>query len=72
MKKNLGMLDRVLRFVVAIIIGYLFFTNQIAGGIGIVLLIIAGVFLVTSLISSCPLYMLLGLSTRKEKLADVK
>jgi len=72
MKKNLGMLDRVLRFVVAIIIGYLFFTDQITGGIGIVLLIIAGVFLVTSLISSCPLYMLLGLSTRKEKLADVK
>jgi hypothetical protein len=72
MKKNLGILDRIVRFIIAIVIGYLFFTNQINGGLGIVLMVIAGVFLITSLVSTCPIYMLLGWSSRKEKLADVK
>jgi len=65
MKKNMGTIDRVARVLIAIIIAYLFFTKQITGTLGIVLAIFAAVFLVTSLISICPLYSPFGLKTIK-------
>ena len=67
MKKNMGSADRVIRIVVALVIGVLFFaTNVISGTLGIVLLVLAGVFVATSFISTCPLYLPFGLSTRKK------
>lgn len=63
MKKNMGNADRVVRFIVAAIIAALFFTNVITGTLGIVLLVLAGVFVLTSLVSFCPLYAPFGLST---------
>jgi len=63
MKKNMGTLDRVVRVLIAVIIAALYFTNTITGTLGIVLLVLAGVFVLTSLISFCPLYALVGLST---------
>jgi len=45
----------------------LYFTNVITGTLGIVLLVIAGVFVLTSLISFCPLYTILGINTCKTK-----
>lgn len=63
MKKNMGNIDKVVRILIAIVIAVLFFTNIISGTLGIVLLILAGVFVLTSLISFCPLYTLVGINT---------
>lgn len=67
MKKNMGNTDRILRILVAIVIAVLYFTNVITGTLGIVLLVLAGVFVLTSLISFCPLYTLVGMNTCKTK-----
>lgn len=63
MKKNMGNIDRIIRILVAIVIAVLFFTNVISGTLGIVLLVLAGVFVLTGLVSFCPLYTLLGINT---------
>jgi hypothetical protein len=67
MKKNMGGSDKIIRAVVAAIIAVLFFTNVLPGIIGIVFLVLAGIFVLTSLISFCPLYVPLGISTCKKK-----
>ena len=63
MKKNMGTIDKVVRVAVAAIIAILYFTNVLTGTLGIVLLILAGVFVLTSLISFCPIYRIFGFST---------
>lgn len=65
MKKNMGSADRILRLVLAAIVAVLYFTNVITGTLGIVLLVLAGVFVLTSLISFCPLYVPFGIKTCK-------
>ena len=69
MKKNMGSIDKIIRLIVAAIIAVLFFTDVISGTLGIVLLVLAGIFVITSLFSFCPLYTIIGLSTcpAKEK-----
>lgn len=67
MKKNMGTLDRIVRVVVAIVIGILYFMNQITGTAAIILGILAVVFLLTSAVSTCPLYLPFGLSTRPKE-----
>lgn len=66
MKKNLGTADRIIRVIIAAIVGILYFTGTISGTLGIVLLVLAGVFVLTSLISFCPLYAPFGISTSSE------
>jgi Na+(H+)/acetate symporter ActP len=66
MKKNMGTVDRILRVTVAVLIGVLYLTGQISGLAAIVLGIIAIIFVATSIVSTCPLYVPLGISTRKE------
>lgn len=63
MKKNMGNADRIIRVLIAAIIAILYFTNVIPGTLGIVLMVLGGVFVLTSLISFCPLYAPFGLST---------
>jgi hypothetical protein len=65
MKKNMGTIDRIARVLIAILIGYLYFTKQISGTLGLVLIILAVVFILTSLIRICPLYLPFGLKTNK-------
>ena len=67
MKKNMGSTDRVIRFIVAAVIAVLYFTDVISGTLGLVLLVLAAVFVLTSFISFCPLYAPFGLSTCKMK-----
>ena len=55
MKKNMGTIDKAIRIVVAVVIAVLFYTGVISGTVGIVLLVLAAVFVVVSLISFCPL-----------------
>jgi hypothetical protein len=66
MKANLGMADKVVRILAAVAIGILYFMNLITGTTAIVLLIVAVILVLTSLISFCPLYYLLGIKTRKK------
>ena len=63
----MGTIDRVARILVAILIGYLYFTKQISGTLGIVMIILAVVFILTSIISICPLYLPFGLKTTKKQ-----
>lgn len=63
MKKNMGNIDKIVRVLIAIVIAVLFFTNIISGTLGIILLVLAGVFVLTSLIGFCPLYTLVGINT---------
>jgi fatty acid desaturase len=63
MKKNMGSTDRIIRILLAVVVSVLYFTNTITGTFGIVMLVIAGIFLATSLVSFCPLYSLIGLNT---------
>jgi len=67
MKKNMGNIDRLIRVIVAAVIAVLYFTGTLAGTLGIVLLVLAGIFVATSLVSFCPLYAPLGLSTCSSK-----
>jgi hypothetical protein len=63
MKKNMSSADRLVRVIVAAVIATLYLSNVISGTVGLVLLILAGVFVATSLISFCPLYTIFGIST---------
>ncbi|MCU4162681.1 YgaP family membrane protein [Carboxylicivirga caseinilyticus] len=64
MKKNMGSADKIVRFIIAAAIAVLYLTNVITGTLGTVLLILAIVFLLTSLISFCPLYLPFSINTR--------
>ncbi len=63
MKKNVGTADKVIRILLAVVITLLYFTHVVSGTWGIVLLVLAAILLVTSLVSTCPLYAIFGLRT---------
>lgn len=67
MNTNVGLLDRLVRILVAAGLAYAYFTGRVEGFLGIVLLVVALVFVVTSFVGFCPLYRLLNLSTAKKK-----
>jgi hypothetical protein len=62
----MGSTDKIIRIAIAIIIAILYFTNTISGTVALVLGAFAVIFLLTSLISFCPLYSPFGISTRKK------
>ena len=66
MKANMGVIDKSVRIAAAVVIAILYFTHVISGTVAIILLIIAGIFIVTSFISFCPMYYPFGISTRKK------
>jgi hypothetical protein len=63
MNKNMGNLDRIIRVLIAAVAAYLYFAGIVTGTIGIILMVVAVVFVLTSIISFCPLYTLLGIKT---------
>jgi hypothetical protein len=63
MKKNMSTADRIIRVIISALFATLYFTGTVAGTIGIVLLVLAGIFTLTSIISFCPLYTIWGIST---------
>ena len=63
MKKNMGTADRIIRVIIAAVIATLYFTDILTGTLSIILLTLAGVFVLTSFISYCPLYAPFGLKT---------
>jgi len=64
MKKNMGLIDRLVRIVLALAVAVLYFTNVISGTLAVILGILALIFVVTSLLGFCPLYLPFGWSTR--------
>jgi Protein of unknown function (DUF2892) len=67
MKKNMGTIDIVIRLLIAALVIVLYFTHVISGTLAIILLIFAGIFILTSLFSFCPAYLPFGISTRSKK-----
>ncbi|MHC1780288.1 MAG: DUF2892 domain-containing protein [Bacteroidales bacterium] len=67
MKKNVGTTDKWIRIIIALIIVALYFANLISGTLAIILLIVAGMFIITGFVGFCGLYTLLGISTCKKK-----
>jgi len=66
MKRNMSNLDRIIRVVVAVIFAYLYFSGIVTGALGIILIVLAAVFLLNSLIAFCPLYAPFKFSTYKK------
>ncbi|MEO0571023.1 MAG: DUF2892 domain-containing protein [Bacteroidota bacterium] len=67
MKKNMGGLDRIIRFMVAVLVAVLYYSEVMEGTLAYVLLALSGIFVITSFVSFCPLYALVGLNTCKVK-----
>ena len=67
MKQNMGSVDRILRIIVAAVFGFLYFNGIVTGTVGIILLVLGGVFVLTSLVGSCPLYKIFGINTSPRK-----
>ncbi len=66
MKKNMGSTDRIVRVLIALLVVILYFSNLITGTIAFVLLALSGIFVLTSLVSFCPLYLPFGIRTCKK------
>jgi hypothetical protein len=67
MNRNMSNLDRIIRVVAAAIFAYLYFGGIVSGALGIILLVLGGVFLLTSLVGFCPLYAPFKFSTLKNE-----
>ena len=63
MNKNMGSTDRMIRIIVAALFAVVYFTGTVTGTLGVVLLVLGGVFVLTSIVSFCPLYAIVGLNT---------
>jgi fatty acid desaturase len=67
MKRNMSDTDRIIRVVLAVLFAYLYFGGIVSGTWGIVLLVLAGVFVLTSILAFCPIYVPFKISTYKSK-----
>ena len=67
MKQNMGIVDRVIRIALAVVVAILYFTGKISGVLAIILGVVAVVFVLTSLMGNCPAYTLLGIKTCGKK-----
>jgi hypothetical protein len=66
MKTNVGLTDKIIRVLAAVLIASLYFMGKIDGTLSIILLIIATIFIATSFISFCPIYSIFGLSSKNK------
>ena len=66
MKTNMGLVDRVIRLAIAVVIAIFYFTGVLQGTLAIILAIVSIIFLATGLIGICPLYLLFKISTKKK------
>ncbi|WP_076550571.1 YgaP family membrane protein [Maribacter ulvicola] len=67
MKKNMGTTDKFIRYIIAAVLLIAFFTGAVTGALGYIVLAVAGIFILTSFVSFCPLYTLIGANTCKIK-----
>lgn len=67
MKPNMGNVDKAVRILIALVIAGLSYAGIIEGTLAMVLLVFAAIFVLTSMMSFCPLYLPFGFSTRKKE-----
>ena len=67
LNKNMGLIDRIIRITAAVLFAYLYFSGTVSGILGIILLAFSIIFILTSLVSFCPLYLPFKLSTIKKE-----
>lgn len=67
MKKNLNSADRSIRILLAVVLAVLIFSGVLTGAAAIILGIVGIILLLTGIITFCPLYYVLGISTAKDK-----
>lgn len=67
MKLNMNAADRIIRLLIAAVFAILYFTGTVTGTLGIVLLVVAAIFTLTTVTGFCPLYRIFGISTCKVK-----
>ncbi len=67
MKANMGTADKIIRILLAIAVVILYYTDQISGTAAIILLIVAGIFILTSIVGFCPIYRVFGISSNKKE-----
>ncbi len=67
MKKNMGSADKIIRVIIALVFSVLYFTGTVSGTLGYILLALGAIFLLTSIISFCPLYLPFGINTCAKK-----
>jgi hypothetical protein len=67
MKNNVGTVDKVIRILIAFVVVVLYFSHFISGVLTITLLVLSAVLVATSLLSFCPIWFALGLSTKKKE-----
>lgn len=65
MTKNMGLLDRMIRVLAAVLVLVLYLTHVISGPLAVVLGVIAAVFVITGFVGTCPAYLPFKLSTLK-------
>ena len=63
----MGFADRIVRILLAAVLGFLYFSNTVTGALGIVLLIVGLILLLTGFVSFCPLYAIFGIRTSKNE-----
>ena len=67
MKKNVGSVDKIVRIIIAVVFVALYFLGLTSGVLGLILIGLAAIFVLTSIVSFCPLYLPFGISTCKAK-----
>jgi hypothetical protein len=70
MKGNMGIVDRIIRVALAAVVAVLFFTGQLSLIASIILGVLAAIFILTSIVGVCPLYLLFGISTKRKPSAS--
>lgn len=68
MKKNVGSTDQIIRLILAILVGILYYTDTIIGTLGLVLVAFSIILVLTSVLNFCPLYLPFGINTRKKQI----
>jgi K+-transporting ATPase A subunit len=67
MKKNMGTVDRVVRVALAVMFVSLIFAGQVQGTLAVIMGVLAAVFVITSVVAFCPLYLPFGISTHRKQ-----
>lgn len=67
MKKNVGVIDRVVRVIIAAVLAILYFAEVVTGTLGIIFLVVAAISLITAAFRFCGAYALFGVNTCRNK-----
>ncbi|QYA24666.1 DUF2892 domain-containing protein [Gramella sp. MT6] len=67
MKKNMGKTDKIIRLLIAVALLIIYANGMVEGTLGIIFLVLAGILVLTSMMSFCPLYSPFDIHTNKGK-----